>query len=457
MNRQVSILSLILSILCGYKGYTQNLYVPANATITLTDGSLVHAEGEIQNDGLIAGSLTGSLGTDTDLNNSGIIGLAQDSELTIGGNGVNDGSLTSSGTVFLGGDWTNNSVSNFVDATLFFNGTGAQQFNDNQMLVTGITMSGIGPVTLNSPEITISESLDLQSGILTSQVDESLILETTASATGGSETSYYDGTLIIRGTGFQYFPVGDNGHFGPVEFDNIEGIGTELGVAHIWTNPTDPIPNRDLIGVSSNGLWSVELRSGSFDGSRIFLDFMDEDLQNFTIENEINATRFSPVIAFADSAGGEFGTLGVATLEDTDSISYGRILSDSLLVFSDTSNIRYFAIAWAPQVPDVGVAYIPSAFSPNASDPLNQTFRFFGARISSEGFSMQVYNRKRVLVYETNDYFEATQVGWDGTNMKTGKEEPSGVYFYQISYTKEPLGMESVPVDNQIGRVYLIR
>ena len=458
MRKCVHILSLLLSILFVLTGYSQNLYVPSGATITLTNDARIHAEGDIQNNGIIAGSQGSGLETGQDLNNAGIIGLAEDSEILITGNGINDNSLTSAGTVYLGGDWTNNSVSNFVDATLFFNGSGAQQFNDNAMLVTGITVAGIGPVTLNSPEIIVSESLDLQSGLLRSVVDRSLILDD-ADATGGSETSYYDGTLISRGTGFRYFPVGNNGHFGPVEFDNIEGINTELAVNHIWTNPTDPIPNSDLIGVSSYGLWSVELLSGSYDGSRLFLDFMDEDLENFTISNEVNATNYSPVIAYADSAGGEFGTLGVASLENTDSISYGRILSDSLLLFSDTSNIRYFALALAPQVPDAGVAYFPEAFSPNASDPLNQSFRFFGARVSSEDFSMRVYNRKRILVYETTDLAEATQIGWDGTNRRTGNEEPSGVYFYQITYKLEPVGVDPETVQPTVkqDKIFLIR
>ena len=69
---------------------------------------------------------------------------------------------------------------------------------------------------------------------------------------------------------------------------------------------------------------------------------------------------------------------------------------------------------------------------------------------------MRVYNRKRILVYETTDFIEATQVGWDGTNVKTGKDEPSGVYFYQIIFTREPVGMDPV-TENKTGKIYLIR
>ncbi|XOV94688.1 MAG: gliding motility-associated C-terminal domain-containing protein [Bacteroidota bacterium] len=454
-----SSLHIVIFILLASVTNAQNLYVPTGARVTISDGALLHASGDIDNDGIIAGINTGSLGTDQALQNNGTIGLATDSELTIGGTGINDGSVTSSGTVLLGGDWTNNNVSNFVDGTVEFIGMGPQLFTEKQMFLKGMTMNAMGPVTLNSPGINITGELDFQSGVLMPQVDKLLILESSAAASGGTETSYYDGTLISRGTGFRYFPVGNNGHFGPVEFDNIEGIGTEMGVNHIWTNPTDPVPGEDLLGVSPNGLWSAELISGSFDGSRLFMDFRDEDLANFAIENQITATYVSPVIAYADSAGGVFNSLSVLTLENTDSISYGRILSDSLLVFSDTSNIRYFAIAKAPIVPPGGVWYVPEVFSPNASNPNNQTFRFFGERVSSDGFLMRVYNRKRILVYETADLYQAKEVGWDGTNRNTGKDEPTGVYFYQITFKLMPLGIpeEEWKLDSKADQVYLIR
>ncbi len=446
---------IFIIILFPSFSYGQNLYIPPNAVITISDQALLHASGTISNQGTIAGINTGRLGTDLDLNNSGIIGLAVDSELTIRRNGLNDGSLTSSGTFFLGGNWINNGVSNFIEANIEFNGSGSQTFNDNQMPLKGMIMNSVGPVTLNSPSITISETLDFQSGILTSLVDKALILEEDAEATGGSETSYYDGALVTRGTGFKYYPVGNNGHFGPVEFDNIEGIDPEIAARHIWTNPYDPVPGDDLIGVSPNGLWSAEYLGGSFDGSRIFLDFMDEDLQNFSIFNEFSADTITTVVAYADSAGGVFNSLGVASLESTDYFSFGRILSDSVLQFSDT-NIRYFALARAPLIPPDGVWYVPEVFSPNASNPLNQNFRFFGERISSENFLMRVYNRRRILVYETTDYNEATQIGWDGTNQRNGKEEPMGVYFYQVQFTLEPLGLPPSP-ENKTGRFYLIR
>ncbi len=435
----------------------QNLYVPANATVRISDGALLHSDGEIRNEGLIAGIGTGSLSTDLDINNSGIVGLATDSELRVLNDVLNGGSLTSSGTVYLGGDWVNSSTTNLVDATLIFNGNGAQSFTDNQTLIRSIVMAGIGPATLDVPQINVTESLDLQSGILQSSIDKTLILESTAEATGGSETSYYDGTLVSQGTGFKYFPVGNNGHFGPVEFDRIYGIDPEIGVAHIWTNPTDPVPGENLIGVSSNGLWSAELISGVFDSSQLFMDFMDEDLANFVEMNDIDADYVSPVIAYADSAGGTYASLGVSTLTDTDSLAYGKILSDTALFFSDTSSVRYFAIAKAPLVPPKGVFYIPEVFSPNASNPANQTFRVFGERISREGFLMQIYNRKRILLYETRDFDEASTYGWDGTSQKTGAKEPSGTYFYRILHKREPLGGGIVDQDPEIGQVYLVR
>lgn len=445
----------LLSCLVLSVGSTQNLYIPANAVITINDGALVHASGDISNQGVIAGVSTGSLGTDQNLSNSGIIGLAVDSELSIGQDGINDGSLTSSGTLFLGGNWVNNNVSNLVEATVEFDGSGAQSFAENDMLVSGIVMNSTGPVSLDVPSIVVSETLDLQSGILRSEVERALVLESNAEATGGSETSYYDGILVTRGAGFKYYPVGNNGHFGPVEFE-IEGIDPEVGVRHIWTNPDVPVPGDDLIGVSPFGLWSAELLDGSFNGTKVFMNFMDEDLVNFAVQNEITATFTSPVIAYADSSGGVFNSLGVESLEDTDSVSFGRILSDSLLLFSDTSNVRYFAIAKAPLIPPEGVWFVPDAFSPNASDVRNRTFRFFGERISNDRFLMRVYNSRRILLYETTDLETARTVGWDGRNQRNGRDQPTGVYFWQVMWTQEPLNEEPEERFKE-GRVYLIR
>ena len=72
---------------------------------------------------------------------------------------------------------------------------------------------------------------------------------------------------------------------------------------------------------------------------------------------------------------------------------------------------------------------IPNAFSPNG-DNQNDTFKpIILAQISSEGYSMSIYDRWGKLIFSTNDYLK----GWDG--KIDGKEPaPVGVYIYIINY-----------------------
>ena len=71
-----------------------------------------------------------------------------------------------------------------------------------------------------------------------------------------------------------------------------------------------------------------------------------------------------------------------------------------------------------------------------ATDPDNQTFRVFGEKILRENFKMEVYNKFGSLVYQTDSFDEANLNGWDGTNQRTGKQEPSGLYYYVVVLTR---------------------
>lgn len=69
---------------------------------------------------------------------------------------------------------------------------------------------------------------------------------------------------------------------------------------------------------------------------------------------------------------------------------------------------------------------VPNAFSPNG-DLVNDIFRAVGINITN--FSMEIYNRWGVLLFETNDMTQ----GWDG--RYAGKDMEIGAYVYQINYT----------------------
>ena len=72
------------------------------------------------------------------------------------------------------------------------------------------------------------------------------------------------------------------------------------------------------------------------------------------------------------------------------------------------------------------LVYIPNAFTPD-KDGVNDLFNVEGSGLQSEGFSMQIYERKGRLVYQTVDINK----GWDGLDIK-GNVVPPTTYVYVI-------------------------
>ena len=58
------------------------------------------------------------------------------------------------------------------------------------------------------------------------------------------------------------------------------------------------------------------------------------------------------------------------------------------------------------------VIYIPSAFSPNATNLENQTLKVYGENIVEEDFNFQVYTAWGDLIYESSDLMSVREMGW---------------------------------------------
>ncbi|MEM6378065.1 MAG: gliding motility-associated C-terminal domain-containing protein, partial [Bacteroidota bacterium] len=142
-----------------------------------------------------------------------------------------------------------------------------------------------------------------------------------------------------------------------------------------------------------------------------------------------------------------------AELTNTDSVSFGTIVAQKKLTLVEGEKV-FLATALAPLIPDDGQFFVPEAFSPVASDAINQQFRIFGEGISDEGFSLQIYNQIGVIVYETSSFVEANEVGWDGRNQRNGVEETAGVYYYSLRLTFEN---EMEGAIEETGAFYLVR
>ena len=95
--------------------------------------------------------------------------------------------------------------------------------------------------------------------------------------------------------------------------------------------------------------------------------------------------------------------------------------------------------------------YAPNAFSPSATNPVNQTFKLYPTYVGQ--FEIFIYNRWGELVYHTDDLAFMENEGWNG--RLNGKLLPSGTYAYVIKFksiTEPERGIIEQP-----GGVFLLR
>jgi hypothetical protein len=75
--------------------------------------------------------------------------------------------------------------------------------------------------------------------------------------------------------------------------------------------------------------------------------------------------------------------------------------------------------------------YIPNIFSPEASNPLDKTFRLNGVGIQ-EQVDFKVFDQWGKKVYGTDNFTQAKNEGWNGNKNNDGKACQSGNYTYVI-------------------------
>ncbi|MEP1095345.1 MAG: gliding motility-associated C-terminal domain-containing protein [Cyclobacteriaceae bacterium] len=407
--RKIAIyISLIVSLTCQ----AQQLYVASDAILYVSPGANVGVTGDLEN----------------------------------------DGTILNTGTISLFGNWAINNIFNGNEGNLAFLGGQSQIISiATPLLVNSLLLNQSGDVLYTGNELRITDDITFTNGVMRIGDNTRFVLGSNVRVIGGSVTSYFQGKLTYQGSGIRRFPMGYEGVYAPITMLEVFGASPELTVAFQTPNSEQPMPDNELLGISSNGIWEVELSAGTMNGTQVQIDFSGEDLENFGVANNIRHRVNSPVIAVSDSPGGVYTSLGVESLLDSDSLTRGSIVTEIDFELTDLST-AYLAIGLAPRIDPAGLVYIPEIFSPAATDPDNQTFRVFGERILQENFKMEIYNKFGSLVYATNSFDEANQVGWDGTNQRTGNEEPSGLYYYQVILTRI-----SGEIEERSGPFYLQR
>ncbi|GAB4092245.1 hypothetical protein GCM10028786_11710 [Flaviaesturariibacter terrae] len=164
-----------------------------------------------------------------------------------------------------------------VDAgALFnFNGTAAQTI-DVTARKTGptvpfefgsITLSGGGSKTLLTP-LTMNGVLNLLIGVLITTNANLLLLNSTATATGGNTTSYVQGPVRRLGADAFVFPLGGGGVYAPLGV-SAPGTGGDLTATYVRSNPqaisttlTPPV-----VKISGCEYWNLQKAAGALNPS----------------------------------------------------------------------------------------------------------------------------------------------------------------------------------------------
>ncbi len=128
-----------------------------------------------------------------------------------------NGNLTKTGTVFTGNS------SDFL-----FNGTGTQVINGSfswNKLVVNNSGGGIDFTSGTGGNMTISGSLTMTDGVITTSATNKITLGPSATKSGASIACYFNGPLLkqsIAASSTYTFPVGKGGRYAPIKISNVQ-------------------------------------------------------------------------------------------------------------------------------------------------------------------------------------------------------------------------------------------
>lgn len=333
--------------------------------------------------------------------------IEENASIAIAGRAENTGTFNNFGTTSLSGDWLNSGTYN-TTGTFILNG--ADQIIDHDTLFNNLTIEGGGTKSIVS-DIVVEGYLSLQNGVITPGSNATILMNTNASSSPGSDISYVNGTLYTKGLGDKYYPIGNSSGFYPAELHAIEGVNPTIGMT-VFSSSTIP-STEGKISSTLDRYWQRSIITGSIVYATISLSLHTDDNIYDSLTIEVLQSILSD---------GTYSTIGnnplVSSMIPLDYVSG-----------SDTAKLEFFTLGSIKLV-DWDTYYFPNALSNNAPGEEDQTVKLYGDVFEEDGFSLRISNNWGNIVFETTSLFEMQTTGWDGTNKRTGKRETTGQYNY---------------------------
>ena len=382
MRPLLSILLLLQGVLCTAQPFT----LQPHARMTVDEGARMY----FSNEARFAGTL----------NSKGVLSLNKDADF---------------GT-------------NTVGGLLRFVGQNDQQLRATDLTSAHIELSKRGSLLLTASRLEITGSLQMKQGYLLTH--ETPLLVSGEGIKGGSPESYIEGKISqVAGGSSLYYPMGYNGYlnsFTLTETSKGDRVAVEISQPEVHRL----LPGDSLLGLSDEVEWIVTKESEGPLSSSVKINFDGLDLSHLPNLQQIRAYRYSPVIASKPSGESKYTQLGIRSLEDTDSLSYGILTTSKPLSLTQEPlfvSIGMMPLSAGPQF------YVPNVFSPTARIEKNRIFRPFLDGYTIDEIQMTIwdgYNKEMYNVRESRP--DMTLFGWDG-KLVNGTFASEGIYYYVVA------------------------
>ena len=360
--------------------------------------------------------------------------VTENTTVTLGGGLRNQGLIINEGSLHVLDDWTNEGrYEAGSNSEVVLSDRAPQRVDQRGQVFHRLIITGGGDKNLLS-EARVKGTLTLTEGVVIPQPSAPLLLTTSATVMGGSEQSYVENSMRYQGNGTRLFPLGLDGDYLPITFTDVTGDSPTLQVSVVSPNPPASA-EASIERVSGARYWSVAPVAGSFEGAIAELTVNDDDGL---------ADLVGAIVTQAERAGGLFGNAGQSAR--SGDAGQGTVTSESPV------QQAVVAVALTGEFALEDEILVPSAFAPEAPDPVNRLLKVYATTLLPESFAFRIFDRWGTLVYRTTSLSQALADGWDGRWQSDQSLAPAGVYQYHLQGILE----RGTPVD-QRGTITLFR
>ena len=331
---------------------------------------------------------------------------------------VNTGTFVNNGNLVIGGTWLNTGTYNPGAGEITFNSTSAtlpQIINHSNQSFSKLTISG-GGRKLILADITIENEIILSDGVVEAENNARVIINPTASISGGSDFSHINAPVYHYGNGVKLYPLGNGSVYLPVSLFNIADPASFIGLRSIEIQGVTLPKAPSLDAISAIRYWNIDVVNGSLN-SQVSLPVKNENLPG-SIENL--------VVVESQSLSENFESLGRSSGQGT--------LTDGTIVSERNVTAPFITLASST---DDGSLLVYNAVSPN-NDGLNEFLRILNIEYYPDN-KFTVFTRWGDKIFEIENYDNKENVFRGISNINGEKELVNGTYFYVLETREDAL------------------